>query len=159
MPLLSLAWGVGQIGLPFSESGSIHVFGISLPLEADSTIIASVTPGLNLAGTLNMRMEEIAGSNDEATDQAAAMATLLTLARGLAQPLAANPANNGLRDLLRSAVVNQKKNRVVVTASLSSGLLASLAKSEGPDLKYTPLAPPAPTVSTPASNFPPDASK
>ena len=159
VPLLSLAWGVGQIGLPFSESGSIHVFGISLPLEADSTIIASVTPGLNLAGTLNMRMEEIAGSNDEATDQAAAMATLLTLARGLAQPLAANPANNGLRDLLRTAVVNQKKIRVVVTASLSSGLLASLAKSEGPDLKYTPLAPPAPTVSTPASNFPPDASK
>ena len=44
VPLLALAWGVGQIGLPFSESGAIKVFGLSLPLESDSTIIASVTP-------------------------------------------------------------------------------------------------------------------
>ena len=42
VPLLSLAWGVGQIGLPFSESGSIHIFGLALPLEPDSTIIASL---------------------------------------------------------------------------------------------------------------------
>ena len=46
VPLLALAWGVGQIGLPFSESGAIQIFGFSLPLEDDSTIIASVTPGL-----------------------------------------------------------------------------------------------------------------
>ena len=46
VPLLSLAWGVGQIGLPFSESGSIHIFGVALPLEPDSTIIASVAPAL-----------------------------------------------------------------------------------------------------------------
>ena len=39
VPLLSLAWGVGQIGLPFSESGAIKVFGFSLPLEPDSTIV------------------------------------------------------------------------------------------------------------------------
>ena len=32
VPLLSLAWGVGQIGLPFSESGAISIFGLSLPL-------------------------------------------------------------------------------------------------------------------------------
>ena len=28
VPLLSLAWGVGQIGLPFSESGAIRIFGL-----------------------------------------------------------------------------------------------------------------------------------
>jgi hypothetical protein len=149
VPLLSLAWGVGQVGLPFSESGSIHVFGVSLPLEADSTIIASVTPGLNLAGTLNMKVEEISASNDEATGQAAAMATLVTVARGLAQPLAENPANNGLRDLLRTAVVTQKKNRVVITASLSPGLLGSIAQSQGPDLNYSPTPTPPPTVLAP----------
>jgi hypothetical protein len=47
VPLLSVAWGVGQIGLPFSESGSIHVFGLALPLEDDSTIVASMTPALS----------------------------------------------------------------------------------------------------------------
>ena len=46
VPLLAVAWGVGQIGLPFSESGAISIFGFSLPLEADSTIVASVTPAL-----------------------------------------------------------------------------------------------------------------
>src|SRR5271166_3043337 len=30
VPLLSLAWGVGQIGLPFSESGAISILGFSL---------------------------------------------------------------------------------------------------------------------------------
>ncbi len=28
VPLLSLAWGVGQIGLPFTESGAISIFGL-----------------------------------------------------------------------------------------------------------------------------------
>jgi hypothetical protein len=161
VPLLSLAWGVGQVGMPFSESGAIHVFGLALPIEQDSTIIASVTPGLNLKGTLNLKMEEIAQSNDEATSQTAAMATLVTLGRDLAQQLAANPANNGLRDLLRTAEVTQKKNRVVVTASLSAGLLSSLAKSESPQLKYSPLAPPAAkdVTSPPAPPGAPAASK
>ena len=51
VPLLSLAWGVGQMGLPFSESGAIKILGFSLPLQADSLIIASVTPGLSLGST------------------------------------------------------------------------------------------------------------
>ena len=54
VPLLSLAWGVGQIGLPFNESGAISVLGLSLPLEADSTIIAS------FGWTGSLRIVEIA---------------------------------------------------------------------------------------------------
>ena len=46
VPLLSLAWGVGQIGLPFSESGAIQIFGLAVPLEPDSTIVASLAPAL-----------------------------------------------------------------------------------------------------------------
>jgi hypothetical protein len=89
-------------------------------------------------------MEEIAANTDEATSQAAAMANLVTIAQGLAQPLAANPVNNGLRDLLRTAQVIQKKNRVVVTASLSSGLLGSLAQSDSPQL--TTASPALPVI-------------
>ena len=69
VPLLSLAWGVGQIGLPFSESGAIHIFGLALPLEPDSTIIASVTPALPVPGSfgaLRLRVEDIAPSEDKA---------------------------------------------------------------------------------------------
>ena len=130
IPLLSMAWGVGQIGLPFSESGAIHIFGLALPLEDDSTILASVTPALSLGGSLNVKVEEIAPTDDAAASQAAALATLVTLARGFTLPLTANTANNGLKQLLKTAEVGQKRNRVVVTATLSPALLANFAENE-----------------------------
>ncbi len=140
VPLLSLAWGVGQIGLPFSESGAIKVFGFSLPLEADSTIIASVTPALSLGGLLNVKVVEIAPGNAQAASQTAALKLLLSLARGYTAPLANNPANNGLKEVLKTAVVKQERNRVVVTAALSRSLFSVLAASRNP-ASNTPLSP------------------
>jgi hypothetical protein len=130
VPLLALAWGVGQIGLPLSESGTIKVFGISLPLDDGATIVASVTPTLPLAGSLRVRVEEIAPNEQEAANQAASLATLVTLARGLAMPLGDNAANNGLRQLLKTAEVTQKRDRVVVTGTLAPSMLASLTAGQ-----------------------------
>ncbi len=129
VPLLSLAWGVGQMGLPFSESGSIHVFGLALPLEPDSTIIASVAPALPVPGSLaalRFKVEEIAPSLDTAASQAADLATLVTLTRGLAQPLGDSPANDAFKELLKTAEVAQHGERVVVTATIPAGSLAGL---------------------------------
>jgi len=130
VPLLALAWGVGQIGLPFNESGAIHIFGLALPLESDSTIVASATPALSLASALNIKVEEIAPTNEAAAHQAAALSALVTLARDFTAPLAGNTANNGLKQLLKTAEVTQKRDRVVVTAALSPSLLAGLAQGE-----------------------------
>jgi hypothetical protein len=131
VPLLSLAWGVGQIGLPFSESGSIHVFGMALPLEEDSTIIASVGPALPVPGELaavRFRVEEIATSEDKATAQAADLATLLTLVRSLGQNPDANSAlsNEALKELLKTSTVTQHGERVVVTGTISATTLSHL---------------------------------
>jgi hypothetical protein len=133
VPLLSLAWGVGQIGLPFNESGSIQVLGLSLPLEADSTIIAS----LGWAGSL--RVEEIAPTDAVAMRQAAALATVITLARGFTVMLGDNSANNGLKELLKTAEVTQKRNRVIVTATVERTFFSTASASES--------APPAPAPS------------
>jgi hypothetical protein len=122
VPILSLAWGMGQIGLPFSERGAISVLGFRLPLEADSTIVAS----LRWTGSLRLRAEEIAPSEEKARKQAAALATLVTILRGFAQPLGDNRANNSLRELLQNAVVEQKRDRVVVSATLPPSFLAGL---------------------------------
>ncbi len=133
VPLLSVAWGVGQIGLPFSESGAVHVFGFSLPLEPDSTIIASVAPTLPVPGSLGalrMRVEEIAPTEQVAESQAADLATLVTLARGLAAPLGENTANRGLKELLKTAEVTQRRDQVIVTATLPASFLAALAEGE-----------------------------
>lgn len=133
VPLLSVAWGVGQIGLPFSESGGISIFGFSLPLQADSTIVASVAPALPVPGSLGalrLKVEEIAPSSDAAASQAANLATLVTLARGFTQPLGDNTANNALKALLKTAEVTQHRDRVVVTATLPASVLAKMAAVE-----------------------------
>ena len=130
VPLLALAWGIGQVGLPFSESGSIRIFGFSLPLEADSTIVASVTPGLPLANSAHLRVEEIASNDEIAASQAAALLRLVNLARVVTAALSDNTPNRALKELLRTADVTQRHNRVVATASVSPAYLGELTSSE-----------------------------
>jgi hypothetical protein len=145
VPLLAQAWGVGQIALPFSESGAIQVFGFKLPLVDSSTIIASVAPALQLSGALQLRVEEIAPSDEAAASQAASLTALIGLARGLSSPLGENKANNGLKALLLSAEVTPRRNRVVLTATLSRAQLASLADEE--NSSEIPAPNPAPPAS------------
>jgi hypothetical protein len=146
VPLLSAAWGLGQIGLPFSESGSITVLGLSLPLQADSTIIASLTPGLPLANSVRLRVEEIAPDEDKAASQAASLATIVTLARSVTTQLASNGENNALRELLKTTEVTQKRNRVIATASLSPAFFNQITNSQN-------------SLATPATRALPEASK
>ena len=138
VPLLSQAWGVGQIGLPFSESGAIKIFGFSLPLQADATIVASV----RWAGSFHLKIEEIAPTDDAAAHQCAALATLVTMARLFTEPLPDNSANNGLKEILKTAEVTQKRNRVVVTASFSPSLLGegSSEQNSSPASSAAPAA-------------------
>ena len=146
VPLLSLAWGVGQIGLPFNEKGAISIFGFLLPLESDSTIIASLTPGLSMEGsTLNLKVEEIAPSDEVAATQATSLATLVTLARGFTVPLSLNSANNSLKELLKTAEVAQRRNRVVVTARLTPTVVAAIAADENSLPSTQPEAAPSPS--------------
>ena len=119
VPLLSLAWGVGQIGLPFNESGAISVLGLSLPLEADSTIIAS------MSWTGSLRVEEIAPSDAVAARQAAQLQMIILLARGFTTALAYKSENNSLRELLKTAEVTQKRERVVITANVDRSLFSA----------------------------------
>lgn len=130
IPLLSIAWGMGQIGLPFNESGAIKILGLELPLESDSTIIASVTPELSLAGSLGVRVEEIAPTDEAAASQAAALNMLVTLARGVAAPLSDRPANQALKDLLKTAEITQKHDRVLINATFPTALFSEMARDE-----------------------------
>ena len=145
VPLLAVAWGVGQVGLPFSESGAIKVFGLSLPLQDDSTIIASLTPGLPLANSVRLRVEEIAPDEDKAASQAAALATIVTLARDVTTQLSNDPANNALRELLKTTEVTQKRNRVIATATLSPSFLSRI--TNGDISFHAPATPPAQNAS------------
>jgi hypothetical protein len=144
VPLLSLAWGVGQIGLPFNENGSIEVFGLDLPLQSDSTIIASLAPALPLAGALRLRVEDIAPAEDAAAAETSALSTLVNLARGVTEPLADNAANRALKDLLKTADVTRDRNRVLIKATLPPSFFESLTSENlNSPPQATPHQPPA----------------
>jgi hypothetical protein len=129
MPILSLAWGMGQIGLPFGENGSLHVLGMELPLRPDTTFLASV----HWAGGLKLRLTEITDSNATAENQAATLNLLLTLARGATSGLTGNTANNSLREVLRTTQISQHRNRVVANATLPQNLPVELLNGSASD--------------------------
>ena len=66
VPLLSSAWGIGRIGLPFSERGYITLFGLQLPLPEDTTFVAS----LRYVGALHLRIEQISPTEADAARSA-----------------------------------------------------------------------------------------
>ncbi len=136
IPLLAVAWGMGQIGLPLTQSGAIHIFGFDLPLPVDSTFVASIAPGLSLK-TLHLRIEEFSKSEDAAASEAAALATLITAARQFTAPLGENPANEGLKDLLQNAAVTQDHAKVIIKADLPTSVFSSIAAQEKNELDKT----------------------
>ncbi len=125
VPLLSLAWGVGEIGLPFAENGQLRLFGFTLPIPLDATLVAS----LRWSGALRMRVEEIAPGQTAAAASAGALRGLIEIGR-----LAENNLPDSLTDanalaLLQSAVVTQTGNRAVLETTLPQHLLERLVES------------------------------
>jgi len=133
VPLLAFAWGVGQIGLPFSQSGAISILGLELPLPADSTIIASLAPTLPITttlhfqGLLRLRVEEIAKDASVAASQSMALGNLVALFQHISAPLADTPINNGFKQLVKTAQVTQHHDRVVITATFSPTVFTQAA--------------------------------
>jgi len=134
VPLLSSAWGIGHIGLPFSERGTISVMGMQLPLPEDTTFVAS----LRYVGSLRLRVEEIAPSEAEAANSAATLNTLLGLLRSIQTTQAARSAqmmqresasDAALREAVGSLKIEQHKERTVLTGSIPLELLKQLSET------------------------------
>lgn len=125
VPYFALAWGIGHVGLPFSDHGNIQVFGVTLPLSEDTDFIASVT----FRGSLHLRLEELATSENEAQQTAANLTTIVNLVRGFTTATG-TPQDIALHQTFESLTVEQKKSHVVLSASVSPTLLASAAKSK-----------------------------
>jgi hypothetical protein len=135
VPLLSSAWGIGHVGLPFSESGRISVFGLALPLPEDTTFVASLTYGVS---ALRLRVEQIAPTEVEASRSVEELGMLLQLLRGIQGVRSAkNPGVEGVRQFVDSIKIEQHKDRAVLTASLPFDLARRLTASEnesGPEM-------------------------
>ncbi len=121
VPLLSLAWGIGQIGLPFGDSGNVSIFGLRLPIPFDSMFIASV----RWTGSLRLRVEEIAPSEEAAASSADSVKMLLNFARN-AESVAPGVTGAELKPLLDSMQIEHHRDRAVLHATVTPQLLERL---------------------------------
>jgi hypothetical protein len=126
VPLLSVAWGVGQIGLPLGDSaGSMQIMGMSLPLTFDATFIASIS----WAGKTRLRVEEITPTDVAAKTSADSIGNILNFARAAEDGAAPGMADADTKALLDSAEIEHHKNRAVLTATIPTGLLRKLVNA------------------------------
>lgn len=124
VPLFSLAWGIGHVGLPFSENGKIQVLGVQLPLAEDTDLVASVSYRTNL----HLRIEEIAPSDAEAQADSASLTNILTIVKGLAPTYASTPDDQTIQTMLQSIKVDHHKDRVLLTGTVPGSFLQQLWK-------------------------------
>jgi len=133
VPLLSSAWAIGHIGLPFSESGHITAFGLQLPMPEDTTFVASA----RYTGQLHLRIDEILLTEADAARSAESLSSLIEIFRSFqrlqqnarAGQLSADPNDAALHHLIDSIKVEQQKDRAVLTATVPLDLLKQLTTS------------------------------
>lgn len=125
IPLLSLAWGIGKIGLPLIGNGGIKVLGFTLPLTLDTTFIASMV----WRGNVHLRVEEIAPTESAAAISASSLQAFVDLFRAAENNLPGALTNPQLRDLLNSAAIEHHKDRAILTATVPTSLVQKMVAS------------------------------
>jgi hypothetical protein len=142
VPLLSQAWGIGHIGLPFTQtgdpSGQVTLLGFHIPVGADTDLIASV----RYTGSVHLRVEEMAPDEGSAQRTVEALTTILGMLRGIAE--AQPPHNAGdaaMRAVLNSATLAQHKDHAVLDATASLEQIKALASSAASDAESPDAAP------------------
>jgi len=131
VPLLSSAWGIGHVGLPFSERGHITVFGLELPLAEDTTFVASLRYGV---GVVHVRVEQFAPTEADAARSAQFMGNLVQLIQAVqpkVEKQADKPDADALREFASSLKVEQHKDRIILNANLPLELVRKLATPMG----------------------------
>ena len=130
VPLFSLAWGIGKLAAGL-DTDDLKLFGFRIPLSVDATFISSV----RFAGTLRLRIEEIAPNSTAAALSADSVEALLGVARTAENMLPNAIANPDAKVLLDSVEIEHHNDRTVLNATIPVALLQKLTVT--PDEKTT----------------------
>ena len=123
IPPFAEAWGIGHLGLPFGEDGSVKVAGLQLPVSADTTFVAS----LRYTTALHLRIDELTQSETAAKQSADSLNGLLKLFRTLQQ--GQQPADPLLNQFVNSISIETHKDRATMTATLPPEVLKHLTST------------------------------
>jgi len=138
LPLPAQAWGIGHIGLPFSQNGYINVMGLQLPLPEDTDLVAS----LRYSGSVHLRVEEMTPNEDAAQHTVETLTALLNFLRGLgSEQLQAHPTHDpaavAMHDILASTTLTQHGKRAELNATATSEQLKALSAAHNPTASET----------------------
>ena len=137
VPLLSEAWGIGRIGLPFAQNGFISFLGLQLPLPEDTDLVASLryTGAAHVlsGGAVHLRVEEIAPNPTAATRTADTLTTILDIIRGIGneqQPRDA--AAIAMRSVINSITLTHHEDHAILNATASIDQLKAITNAHNP---------------------------
>ena len=138
VPLLSQAWGIGHIGLPFSNNGFISLFGLQLPLPEDTDLVAS----LRFTTSAHLRVEEFSPDASSAKATVEALSPLLNILRGLAEAEPPhNEADAAMRAIINSVAIEQQDSHALLTATATVDQMKALSSVHNPSVESaTPSA-------------------
>jgi hypothetical protein len=114
VPMFSPVWGIGAIGLPFSEDGRVSVQGLRLPLPDTTPLIAS----LRYTNGLHLRIEQIAANEPEAIRSVQKLNNLLLLFHKMQEFQGGDPDADMINQLVSSIQIEQSKDRAILTAKV-----------------------------------------
>jgi hypothetical protein len=155
VPLLAQAWGIGHIGLPFSQNGHITAMGMSLPLPEDADLVASLsyigTEHLLAGGSVRLRVVEIAPDAATAQRTVESLSTLLALLRGIDPTppgTASSSSDAAVRAVLASTKLEQHNDRAVLDFTATVEQLKIIFAAHDPAAAASTPATPAPAAAS-----------
>lgn len=137
VPLLSEAWGIGEIEPPTGPGIQFHLFGLPVSLPPGAVFIGSI----RYLGSVRLRLEEIAPTATVAKESA----EMVNLALGLIRSVQVTPGpqDANAKDwdtFVRSMKVEQKGKYAIFQAVVPIRLVRSLLAA-GKNVSTAPVAP------------------
>jgi hypothetical protein len=127
VPLLSEAWGIGEVEPSTGPGIQFQVFGLPLSVPPDTTFIGSI----RYLGSVHMRLEEIAPSPTAAKESVEMVNLALGLIRSTQVTIGAQDANTAdWEAFVRSMKVEQKGTRAIFQAVVPTRLVRSLLSAQ-----------------------------
>jgi len=137
VPLLSEAWGIGEVEPSSGPGIQFHAFGLPLTLPAGATFIGSI----RYLGSVHMRLEEIAPTANIAKESVEMVNLALGLIRSTQVTIGAQDANAAdWQAFVRSMKVEQKGDRAIFQAVVPTRLVRSLLSAQNAAVA-TPVTP------------------
>jgi len=164
VPILSEAWGIGQIGLPLSSDDDpnfIAILGLQLPLRTNTDFVASLrytaAEHVLTGGAVHLRVEDITPNPATASTTVDVLNNLLNVLRSLTLQQATDPQQTptpsftAIQAILNSVTLTHHNSRVLLNANAGIDQLKALTTAHDPAV--SPLAPSSfnPVSSAPAS--------